>query len=632
MSGDPDPAPERDRPAPTHEPARRGTRRSLLPRVRSSILLKVVGALVVALMVSTVITGLVAAHLTRSVLEDQANELVRSHLSLLEEAYKERERELVVTLRNLSQLLTSLGLTDPQRRPDLIAELGRAAGNLELDLLRLLDREGRELVPPAGVGYTIASPAEVPAAPITDDPSSRLIRTTRGQYVQAVPIVVNARGGNEFLLVGGFEFTDAFAYRLRRQIGNDDDVVLVASGRVAGTTLPGAPQRPPDAGRSRLPSTPTSVRLGGIERVLAYTPVGRADEPTRASVGVVLSDPVGRLNRSLAQTRLVASVVLTLLVLGLGWLLFRAVIRPLVRLARTASRIAGGDMEASFGVPGTDEVGRLGAALEQMRLELRNKLELVEQQASALQESSHRIVAAQDDERHRLARDLHDGIQQQLVVLRMRLGLLEEGAASRPESTSHDELGRELDHVIERMREVTQDLYPSILLDRGLTAALHSYVSRLPVTARFTCSPEPFPRLPAEVESGAYFLLGEAMTNALKHSGASEIAVSARMDGDWLIVQVVDDGQGFLPDDVSRRGGLLHMEDRARSLGGRLEIACEPGRGTTVVASFPVDGKGSVPAVDGGAGRAGNGNGADGAVVVSPRPAGGRTEPPPPGG
>ncbi|HEX2023963.1 MAG TPA: histidine kinase [Acidimicrobiales bacterium] len=604
-------------------PAR--SRQALLPRIRSSVLLKVVGALVVAVMVSTVVTGLIASRLTREVLDEQADDQAISHLSLLEEAYKERERELVVTLRNLGQLLTSLGLTAPPRRPDLIAELGRAAGNLELDLLRLVDSEGRELVPPAGVGYGIATPSEVPAAPVSGDAASRLIRTTRGQYVQAVPIRVG-----EYLLVGGFEFSDAFAYRLRRQIGNTHDVILVASDRVAGTTLSGAPQRPPDAGDDRLPSTPTEVRVGGAERLVAYAPVGRANEPTRASVGVLLTDTVGPLNRSLAQTRLLASVLLTLLVVALGWLLFRAITRPLSRLAATATDIARGDMEASFGVQGTDEVGRLGTALEHMRVELRHKLELVGHQAAALQETSHRIVAAQDDERHRLARDLHDGVQQQLVVLRMRLGLLQEGAASEPEATKYEELGRELDHTIEQMREVTHDLYPSILLDRGLTAALRSYVSRLPVPARFTCSPDPFPRLAPEVESGAYFLLGEAITNALKHSGASEIAVSADVDGDRLVVEVTDDGLGFLPDDVGRRGGLLHMEDRARSLGGQLEIASEPGGGTSVVASFPLGDGSADPTGDGGAAEVPAG--ASGAVGVSRRRAGGRTGPPPPGG
>jgi signal transduction histidine kinase len=584
------------------------------------VLVKVVGVLVLAVLVSAVVTGVVATRLTRSVLDDQAGQLVRSHVAVVGEAYKERERQLVVTLRNIAELLTSRRLTEAGQRPELISELGRASGTLELDLLQVVDRRGLELDPPAGVGLTLANPAEVPGA-FAVEPASRLAVTTRGAYVQAVAIPLTADADDQFL-VGGFEFADAFAYRLRGQIGGNDDIVLVAAGRVVGTTLPSAPKRPPGFAGSRLPSSPTGVRFAGSDRLVSYVPVERVNEPARGALGVLVSDPEGPLNRSLAKTRLVTSLVLVLVAAAMGWLLFRALIRPLVRLAGTAGLIAAGAADATFEARGTDEVAMLAGALEQMRVELRTKLDLVAQQASALQDSSHRIVAAQDEERHRLARDIHDGIQQQLVVLRMRLGMLEESSGPEVRST-YDDLGRELDQVIERMREVTQGLYPSILIDRGLAAALHSYVSRLPVSTRLSCSPEPLPRVSTEVESCAYFLICEAVTNALKHSGATEIGVSARIDGDDLVVEVVDDGRGFTPGQLGRRGGLLHMEDRTRSLGGELEIGAELGRGTSVTATFPL-GRGRAPAP-------GLGPGAPEAAL-SRRSAGGRTGPPPPGG
>jgi len=148
-------------------------------------------------------------------------------------------------------------------------------------------------------------------------------------------------------------------------------------------------------------------------------------------------------------------------------------------------------------------------------------------------------------------------------------------------------LGQQLDSVIEHLREVTHNLYPSILVDRGLTAALHSYVGRLPVSVRLTCEPEDFPRLSPELESAAYFLLGEAVTNALKHSGASTIELALTLDGEWLEVSVGDDGRGFVVDGHPRRGGLLHMEDRVRSFGGTLDLTSSPGHGTRVTARFP---------------------------------------------
>src|SRR5438270_8193072 len=110
-----------------------------LPSPRSSILFKVVGALVVALAASTVVTALVASRLTSSALDRQARLVATSHLSVLQEAYSERERSLLVNTRSLAESLTSRGLLDPKKRPELVAELGRSAGSLEFGILRVLD-------------------------------------------------------------------------------------------------------------------------------------------------------------------------------------------------------------------------------------------------------------------------------------------------------------------------------------------------------------------------------------------------------------------------------------------------------------------------------------------------------------
>ena len=161
-------------------------------------------------------------------------------------------------------------------------------------------------------------------------------------------------------------------------------------------------------------------------------------------------------------------------------------------------------------------------------------------------------------------------------------------ARPTPPAEAFETFGTELDHVIQQLREVTHNLYPSILIDRGLVAALHSYVGRLPVSADLTCLPDDLPRLAPEIESGAYFLIGEAVTNALKHAEASRIEISLAVRDEWLEVTVSDDGRGFLAGEGIRRGGLLHMEDRARSFGGQLAITSSPGKGTTVIATFPL--------------------------------------------
>ena len=564
-----------------------------------SLLFKVLAALVVALAVSTAVTALVASRLTSEALDGQAERNATSHLSVLQEAYSDRERDLVVNTRNLAETLISRGLLDPARRPELIAELGRAGNNLEFDILRVLDAGGRELPAPVGVGATLASPSDAPDERVSLEPASRLLLTTQGGFVQAVPVALGS-GANRLLLLAGYKFEDPFAYQLRKQIGSIDHIVLVAGGRLAGSTLPTPPAAPPALNRETMavPQEPKVVRLDGERSLIAYTSVSRSVDA--AAIGVVLTDPTAALDRSLSQTRLVSALLSALVALGLGWLLFRAIIRPLVNLAATAGQVAGGDERASFRsgpsgplsgmAAGGDEIATLAGSLEHMRVELQNRLDTIAAQADELRESSRRIVAAQDGERHRLARDLHDGLQQQLVVLRMQVGMLEDG------DENVGRLGQQLDSVIEQLREVTHNLYPSILVDRGLTAALHSYVGRLPVSVRLTCEPEDFPRLPVELESGAYFLLGEAVTNALKHSGASTIELGLNLAGGWLHVSVADDGQGFVVDDGRRRGGLLHMEDRVRSFGGSLEITSAPGQGTRVVASFPHRAPVEVPA------------------------------------
>ncbi len=552
-------------------------------RARSSVLVKVVGALVVALTVSTVVTALVASRLTSSALDHQATRTAQGHLSVLQEAYGERERALVVNTRNLAETLVSRGLLDPAKRPDLIAELGRASGNLELGLVRVLDASGRDLSPPVGIGATLAGPTAAPDDRVSLEPASRLLRTTHGRFVQAVPVALGT-GPDRLILLAGYDFWDPFAFRLRKQIGSLDHIVLVAGGQMAGSTLPEPPASPPaqDRATREVPRAPKVVELAGTRSLVAYTPVSRsAEDPVGGALGVVLTNPTGALHRSLAQTRLASALLSALVALGVGWLLFRALVRPLVELAETAGEVAGGDGDASFHAGGGDEIALLAGSLEHMRTELQARLGVIASQAEDLRESSRRIVAAQDGERRRLARDLHDGLQQQLVVLRMQVGMLD--------GDDHlGTLGEQLDAVIEALREVTQHLYPSILVDRGLTAALHSYVGRLPVSVRLSCEPEDFPRLSSDVESAAYFLLGEAVTNALKHSGASTIDLSLGLAGGWLQVSVADDGCGFDVGTLGRRGGLLHMEDRVRSFGGALSITSAPGRGSCVTARFPL--------------------------------------------
>ena len=586
----PDAGPGRRHPPPADKPVTPLRLPDPVSRMRSSLLLKTLAALVVVLVGSSALTAYLESRLSRRALHEQARRVTVSNLRVLTQAYGARERSLVGALRNISQSLSTEGLIRPDRLNDLIQGLGGVYRNVDMDILQVAGPDGRPRETAVKVGdVTLIRPPVVTPSD-RRAPTSRLLATTDGGWVQAVIVPVGP-GADAPVLIGGYRFDDAFAYSLRRQLGDVGHVVLVADHRVVGSTLVEPPASPPaaDPGTGSLPTTPVVIPVEGVDNLVAYHQVGSATGGAVGAVGVSLTDPDGPLDRSLARNRIVAAALLAAVALVVGWLSFRALVRPLERLTSTAGRIAGGDLEASFTANGTDEVAVLARALERMRMEVRAQLDLIAHQAADLQDSSQRIVAAQDAERHRLARDLHDGIQQHLVVLRMGFGMATE-AAERSPATAHAslaELSAELDAVIERLREVSHDLYPSILVDRGLAAALRSCLGRLPLSALLVCVPDPLPRLPAEIESGAYFLVGEALANALKHAGAAEITVRLEVAGTWLVVEVSDDGRGFAATQA-RNGGLLHMDDRARSFGGRLSIESAPAAGTVVRATFPL--------------------------------------------
>lgn len=579
--GDPEPPPDR--------PADAGSRPSPLVRLRSSLLLKILAGLVVTVVGSSTVTAFLETRLTRDALDTQSRRITTGNLRVLKQAYAARERNLVVDLRNLEERMIGENLTLDDR-VSVVDQLSGVYRTLELDVLEVVDSQGRTLDPPLRApGAELASGATASTGE-ERAVTSRLLPTSDGGWVQGVVVPIRF-GGDGYRLVGGYRFGDEYAFRLRGALGELGHVVLVVQDRVVGSTLVQPVALPPGVARAGdpLPMSPVAETIGGDDILVAYSPLRRAGS-VEGALGVFLDDPGVPLDGALGDARLVAGIVLALLSLLVGWLFFRALVRPLFALKDTAGRIADGDLEAPFAAAGSDEVAELARSLERMRLELRSQLGIIGEQADALQHSSHRIVAAQDEERHRLARDLHDGIQQHLVVLRMGFGMAKEAAERVPETASRSlgELGSELDSVIERLREVSHDLYPSILVDRGLAAALRSSLGRLPLCARLVCSPDPLPRLPPEIESGAYFLVSEAVANALKHAAAGELRIILDLTDTDLRVAVRDDGHGFDTGSSRARGGLLHMEDRARSFGGTLDIRSAPGAGTEVMASFPL--------------------------------------------
>jgi signal transduction histidine kinase len=196
--------------------------------------------------------------------------------------------------------------------------------------------------------------------------------------------------------------------------------------------------------------------------------------------------------------------------------------------------------------------------------------------------SRQRLVKAQDDERRRLERNLHDGAQQNLVALKVKLGLAEMLLDKDTEKTRTllGQLKGDADDALEALRDLARGIYPPLLADKGLVTAIESHARK--ATVPVTVESEQTGRYPQEIEAATYFCILECLQNVQKYGDGSGAVVRLReIDGE-LHFEVRDDGPGFDPSSVKLGSGLNNMRDRLDALGGSLEITSAPGSGCRV--------------------------------------------------
>jgi signal transduction histidine kinase len=205
-----------------------------------------------------------------------------------------------------------------------------------------------------------------------------------------------------------------------------------------------------------------------------------------------------------------------------------------------------------------------------------------------LRDSRRRIVAAQDERAKRLERNIHDGAQQQIVALAVKLRLTDT-MMDRDAAAAHDLLGQlqtEANDALENLRDLARGIYPPLLADRGLTAALEGQARKSPLPV--TLDADDVGRYTPEIEAAVYFCSLEALNNVAKYASASRVEVRlAQFDG-HLTFEIHDDGTGFDTATAARGTGLQGMADRIEAIGGSLSVASEPGGGTTVSGRVPV--------------------------------------------
>jgi signal transduction histidine kinase len=218
----------------------------------------------------------------------------------------------------------------------------------------------------------------------------------------------------------------------------------------------------------------------------------------------------------------------------------------------------------------------------------RRLAERVESSLTELRASRARILAAADEERRRIERDLHDGGQQRLVALRIRLELAEELMKQDPGRAKSmlQTLGSEVDAALDELRSLAAGVYPSLLVARGLADAIRTAALQSPVPT--VVEVDGSDRYPQEIETAAYFCCIEALQNVAKHApDATSASISLSRNGD-LRFEVRDDGPGFVVGDGAAGDGLMNMRDRLAAVGGELDVRSAPGTGTVVVGTIPV--------------------------------------------
>ena len=287
----------------------------------------------------------------------------------------------------------------------------------------------------------------------------------------------------------------------------------------------------------------------------------------------------------------VALGVTVLVAVPMTLMLRRSLHRPLSELLVAMGRVEAGDLDTSLPVLAADEIGMVAEHFNSMLDGLRERQRFAEDNVRLVDElraSRARVVAASDDARRQVERDLHDGAQQRLVLLNLKLSVLMRALSpGGKEAALAAELRSEVDAALHEVRDLAHGIYPAVLANEGLPAALREAGDRAAIPTAVDC--DGAGRYEPEIEAALYFCCLEALQNAAKHAGEGARATVRLAEHDGVLrLEVTDDGAGFAPADATASSGLQNMTDRIGALGGALEILSTPGAGARIAATVPL--------------------------------------------
>jgi signal transduction histidine kinase len=344
-----------------------------------------------------------------------------------------------------------------------------------------------------------------------------------------------------------------------------------------------------ESGRILLVSEPFRTPEGRE----AIARVGLADRGMRASVN--------RMTRQLLLTLAIMSAVGIAAAVFLTWI----ITRPIRNLVHATQAVAAGDLSQHVTPWANDEIGRLAESFNRMTDALAQAAAEQAERAQLRAEFVNQVIAAQEEERKRIARELHDSTGQSLSSLLLGLRRLEEAADLESLRERVADLREIVSASLEEVRRMAWELRPSALDDLGLVAALKRYAAdyreRNGIEVDLIARGLDGERLPPEVETTVYRIVQEALTNVMRHAQAQNVSVLIdRREGKLLLV-IEDDGVGFDPSSLiegpGQRLGLYGMRERAELLGGKFTVESSEGQGTTLFVDLPLDGAQSEPRI-----------------------------------